>query len=88
MTSENQAQTTVSSFEVYRGKDLVGKKLTDGGTDWSLVRLDRPVKNHEPFKIWRNGIIKDQQHVYVIDYPCGLPLRYASGSRVRNNQEE
>jgi hypothetical protein len=60
MTSENQAQTTVSSSEVYRGKELVGRQLTDDGADWALVRLDRPVKNHKPFKIRRNGKIKDQ----------------------------
>lgn len=88
MNSENQAQTTISSSEVYHGKELVGRQLTDDGTDWALVRLDRPVENHEPFKIRRNGKIKDQQHVYVIGHPCGLPLKYAAGSRVRNNQEE
>jgi V8-like Glu-specific endopeptidase len=88
MNSENQAQTTISSSEVYRGKELVGRQLTDDGTDWALVRLDRPVENHEPFKIRRNGKIKDQQRVYVIGHPCGLPLKYAAGSRVRNNQEE
>lgn len=88
MTSENHAQTTISPSEVYRGKELVGRKLTDDGTDWALVRLDRPVKNHKPFKIRRNGKIKDQQNVYVIGHPCGLPLKYAAGSRVRNNQEE
>ncbi len=88
MNSENDAQTKISSSEVYRGKEIVGRKLTDDGTDWAVVRLDRPVKHHTPFKIRREGKIKDQQRVYVIGHPCGLPLKFATGSRVRNNQEE
>lgn len=88
MNSENQAQTKISSSEVYRGKEIVGRQLTDDGTDWAVVRLDRPVTDHKPFKIRREGKVNDQQRVYVIGHPCGLPLKYAAGSRVRNNQEE
>ncbi len=88
MNSETQAQTKISSSEVYRGKEIVGRKLTDDGTDWAVVRLDRPVTDHRPFKIRREGKINDQQRVYVIGHPCGLPLKYAAGSRVRNNEQE
>jgi hypothetical protein len=88
MNSETEAQTKISSSDVYRGKEIVGRKLTDDGTDWALVRLDRPVTGHKPFKIRREGKINDQQRVYVIGHPCGLPLKFAAGSRVRNNEQE
>jgi V8-like Glu-specific endopeptidase len=88
MNSENQPQTTINSSEVYRGKEIVGRKLTDDGTDWCLVKLDRPVRNHRTFKIRKKGRIGEDQRVHVMGFPCGLPLKYAGGSWVRNNQNE
>jgi hypothetical protein len=89
MEGPNQAQTTINNSEIYRGKEIIGRKLEDGnGSDWCLVRLDRPVTNHEFFDIRRSGKIENGQKVHVIGHPCGLPLKYASGAWVRDNQND
>ena len=49
------------------------------------MRLDRPVKNRKKFNIRKSGKIGDSQGVYVIGHPCGLPIKYAGGAWVRNN---
>jgi hypothetical protein len=89
MEGPNQAQTTINNSEIYRGKEIIGRKLEDGnGSDWCLVRLDRPVTNHEFFNIRKSGKIENGQKVHVIGHPCGLPLKYAGGAWVRDNQND
>jgi V8-like Glu-specific endopeptidase len=89
MDKSNQAQTSISSSEIYRGKEIIGRKLEDGnGSDWCLVRLDRPVDNHKIFDLRRSGKIENGEKVHVIGHPCGLPLKYAGGAWVRDNEDD
>jgi Trypsin-like peptidase domain len=85
MEGENRPKTTISNSEIYRGKEIIGRKLIDEGTDWCLIKIDRPVKDHTPFNIRRGGKIEDAQKVHVIGHPSGLPLKYAGGAWIRNN---
>lgn len=89
MDKSNQAQTSISNSEIYRGKEIIGRKLEDStGSDWCLVRLERPVNNHEVFNLRRSGKIENGEKVHVIGHPCGLPLKYAGGAWVRGNEDE
>ena len=88
MEDQNTPKTTIDNSEIYRGKEIIGRKLTDEGTDWCLVKIDRHVKDHTPFNIQRGGKIEDSQKVHVIGHPCGLPLKYAGGAWVRNNLDD
>jgi hypothetical protein len=85
MTNATDAQTVIQNSEIYRGVSIIGRQLTTGGADWSLVRLDRPVTNHRVAPIRRTGTIPNNQAVYVIGHPTGLPIKYAPGSNVRDN---
>jgi hypothetical protein len=85
MKNSHTAKVKIPAHDIYQGLDLIGHKLTATGTDWSLVRLSRPVTGHMPATIRRSGKIPDQQRVHVIGHPCGLPLKVASGARVRDN---
>jgi V8-like Glu-specific endopeptidase len=85
MKNATTAQVVIPKADVYTGVAVVGHKLTQAGTDWSVVRLDRPVTNRTPAKIRRLGKLDDQQRVHVIGHPCGLPLKIAAGARVRDN---
>ena len=90
MENENQAKTTISNSEIYKGKEIVGRKQDPGnGSDWCIVRLDQPVKNHNHFQnIRKSGKIPDTARVHVIGHPVGLPLKYAAGAQVRDNQSD
>jgi len=90
MENKNQARTTVSNSDIYKGKEIVGRRQDPGnGSDWCIVRLDRPVENHGHFQnIRKSGKIADGARVLVIGHPVGLPLKYAGGASVRDNHND
>ncbi len=85
MTNATNAQTVINNNEIYRGASIIGRQLTTGGADWALVRLDRRVTNHRVTPVRRTGTIPNNQAVYVIGHPSGLPIKYAPGANVRDN---
>ena len=85
MNAPGDPTTRINNSEIYRGSRIIGRELTDNGPDWALVELDRPVENHPPVKVRSNGKMEDGASVYVIGHPCGLPMKFAGGSNVRDN---
>lgn len=85
MQNSSAAQVVIQNSEIYSGIHLVGRKLDGSGSDWAIVQLDRPVNNHRVLPIRRTGKIINDQSVYVIGHPCGLPAKFAPGATVRNN---
>jgi hypothetical protein len=75
----------VPNTDVYRGTGLVAHRLTEGATDWAVVRLDRSAAGRPALPLRREGRIADGAPVYVLGHPCGLPLKYAPGATVRRN---
>lgn len=57
------------------------------GSDWSLVKLDRKVEGQTIAKLSGKDVFSEQQ-VYVLGYPCGLPLKYAPGANVRDVKDD
>lgn len=86
MTNATTAQTTIANGEVYSGVAIVGRQLVNNGADWALVRVDRNVTGHPIARIRRTGTIPNNQAVHVIGHPVGLPMKFAGGANVRNNQ--
>jgi hypothetical protein len=85
MQSATTPTTTFGADDVYAGKTLIGRKLTESGTDWALVRLDRPVVGREPVSVRTTGKIPERQKLFVIGHLCGLPQKFAPGAIVRDN---
>jgi V8-like Glu-specific endopeptidase len=85
MVNANAAQTKIPNGEIYRGTQLIGRRLTPGGLDWALVRLNRPVQNHRPAPVRRRRRVGTGARVHVIGHPCGLPTKVAGGAKVRDN---
>ncbi|MDF9505845.1 serine protease [Bacillus cereus] len=87
MIDDSKARTVISNSEIYQGAELIGIGHEDGESeaDWALVRLNRSVTNHKPLKIRRTEKIADNESVYVIGHPVGLPTKYADGENVREN---
>ena len=85
MNGANNPTTKINNSEIYKGESIIGREFSDDGTDWALVKLDRKVENHPYVKIRKQGKISDNQVVHVIGHPCGLPLKFADNSFVRDN---
>jgi Trypsin-like peptidase domain len=85
MVNASNATTIVNNTEIYRGIRIVGRQLINNGADWALVQTDRPVTNHRIVQIRREGRIGNNQGVYVIGHPVGLPTKFADGANVRDN---
>lgn len=80
---------TIPQENIFTCKEIVARSL-DNNTqdDYALVRLDREVKNRNPLRFRREGVIADNAPVFVIGHPIGLPTKVADGANVRNNQPE
>jgi hypothetical protein len=85
LTARESPIVVIPNSSIYSGKEIIHHRLTRNATDWSLIRLDRPVINAAVVKLRTKGIIEANTGVYVIGHPCGLPLKYAPGAHVTNN---
>jgi len=77
--------------KIYRGIKILHRKddtrgINATGSDWVLVQLDRPVEGQEIAALSRRPAFPGQ-NLYVLGYPCGLPLKYAPGPVVRNTEQ-
>ncbi len=85
MMDADQARTSFPADDVYAGAQLIGRQLSEDGTDWALVRLDRAVTGRKPVTLRTTGKIGNTQSLFVVGHPCGLPQKYAPGAKVRDN---
>lgn len=85
MNDATSPQVRISNEDIYAGTAVIDRRLTNDGTDWCLVRLDRSVTNGRIAALRRAGSIADNQAVHVIGHPSGLPLKVAGGANVRDN---
>jgi hypothetical protein len=85
MVDGDTPRTTFPADDVYRGKEVIGRRYTPDRTDWALVRLDRVVVDRKPVAFRAEGKVKSDEPVFVIGHPCGLPQKIARGARVRSN---
>ena len=85
MLDRKKARTTFPDDDVYTGTKILGRRLSEDGTDWAVIRLDRPVVGRKPVKFRSSGKVSDTEPLFVIGHPCGLPQKYAAGATVQQN---
>jgi V8-like Glu-specific endopeptidase len=70
---------------IYKGVEVPKKVYRslnkDDRADWALVKLDRKVVCYPSAKLSRKRIFNDQP-IYVLGHPAGLPMKYAPGARI------
>ncbi len=71
--------------DIFSADAIVGRDLVSDGADYAVVRLTRPAIGKPIVKIQRTAKIADDQRVYVIGHPSGLPMKYAPDAVVRDN---
>jgi S1-C subfamily serine protease len=75
--------TRLPNNNIYEGVKIIDKDEKD---DWALIKLDRKASDQEIAKPSGNRI-PDEQPVYIIGHPFGLPLKYASNAEVCVNKK-
>ena len=85
MINENEARTVIANDNIFRGIAILAREEVSSGADYALVQLDRPAAGRPVLRIRRTGEINNNQAVYVMGHPSGLPLKYAPGANLRDN---
>jgi Trypsin-like peptidase domain len=82
-----KAQTVFDMDDLYAGDKIVNRVFVKDGPDWAIVQLNRRVDiiKHKVLNVRTSGRIDNNESVYVIGHPVGLPLKYADGANVRLN---
>ena len=89
MKNEKEGPMVIDNSDIYEGESIVQRVFDDDGPDWAIIKLKRNVvENHKPVVLRRSGKIRDNESVYVIGHPVGLPTKFADGANVRNNSNE
>ncbi|WP_374074152.1 serine protease [Bdellovibrio bacteriovorus] len=76
----------VSTSEVYSCAEIIHTEVLSSGSDFALIRLDRPVTNHAVLSVRKRGAVKVGDPLVVIGHPVGLPTKVAAGAKVRSIQ--
>jgi hypothetical protein len=82
--SAGQNPDRVDASEVYSCKSIVAREQDNTGVDYAIIKLDRPVPNHEPLPINRAAGVTQGTKLFVIGHPVGLPVKVAGGASVRS----
>lgn len=85
------ALTTIPNEKIYSGAEIIQKRCdicgpSPSGSDWALVRLDRPVLDQKIAALSTKPVYNEQS-LYTLGYPCGLPLKHAAGFIVSDVQK-
>lgn len=90
MQNNSAPVITIPNENIYKGVQIIDRVYNQmgkgGGSDWALVKLDRKVEGRTILRLSKKHIFCNQS-VYVLGYPCGLPLKYAPGASVREIYE-
>ncbi len=89
MKNETEGPMVIDNSDIYEGDNIVKRVFDDNGPDWAIIKLKSSVVgDHKPVILRRSGKISDNESVYVIGHPVGLPTKFADGANVRNNNNE
>ena len=89
MKNETEGPMVIDNSDIYEGDNIVKRVFDDNGPDWAIIKLKSSVVgDHKPVVLRRSGKISDNESVYVIGHPVGLPTKFADGANVRNNNNE
>lgn len=88
MVDKNTPRVTVPNDDIYSATSIVAHRLESAGADYAVIKLSRAVTDRAILPLRRTGKIAAGRDVYVIGHPSGLPLKYAPGAKVRDNDSD
>jgi hypothetical protein len=74
---------TIGANDVYAPTEVVAQEVDSNGVDFAVLRVDRSIQSHPPLNLRPEGSITQNEGVYTLGYPAGLPLKLAADASVR-----
>jgi hypothetical protein len=80
---------SIPQQQIYNCAEILSQQLdSDTKMDYAVIRLDRKVKDREPFSVRTLGSVSVGEEMVVIGHPSGLPLKVTDGAMVRSTDHE
>lgn len=87
-TGENIINTEIDDSLVYSGKRVIAREYR-GDYDFAIIEIEGEIpENRRTLILNKENKIRDNENVYVIGHPAGLPLKIADNSYVRYNDND
>ncbi len=74
-----QDYMTRPKADIYECKELIHTESRGFGSDFALIRLDRPVSHRQPLALRKKGQVGKHDLSLMIGHALGLPLKVSSG---------
>ncbi len=84
MLDQDTPVLRIPKKDVYFCSGIINRKK-QGFEDWAILRLDREVPDRTPMPIRTEGELSDNEAIFALSFPQGLPLKYSGGANVRDN---
>jgi V8-like Glu-specific endopeptidase len=82
-SSSDKDYTKIDVDQVYSCKRIISRQYADfGAVDYTIIELDRPVKNRQPLKLGFDHPVYPGMKVTSIGHPSGLPLKFADSATI------
>jgi len=78
------AQVVIPNSQVYRVAQVIAQKAEPSGSDFAILRLDRPIKDHAPLTLDSDGKPEKGSFVYTLGHPSGLPIKLADNATIQS----
>ena len=89
VTQQGQTEHIIDPSSVYSCVEIVEQSLNRSTQDdYALIRLDRSVTDRRPLTFRRRGKISNNEEIFVVGHPTGLPTKVADDAFVRVNHKE
>jgi hypothetical protein len=85
MVSKQKAKVSIPDSDIFQATGIIDRRLEGNGSDYAIVKLDRPAIGHKSLTLNSKRKIRDNENLYVIGHPAGLPKKFADGAVVRDN---
>ncbi len=85
MLLNGEANLVISPNDVYELHNIRGREYQGSGNDYAVIEIKGSFIPSRIASVRQTGQIPDNTNLHVIGYPCGLPVKIASGSSVFNN---
>lgn len=87
MENENVPNLVFTVDNVYEGVELIDTSFSSPSrNDYGIIKVNKDIPANRIAKIRVSGKIADNDEIYVIGHPSGLPMKYADSAFVRNNR--
>jgi hypothetical protein len=85
MLESNKVNLVIQDTDIFHIIEIIGRKFEVTGADYAIVKIDRPVVDRKILKLNTERKISDDEKLYVIGHPLGLPKKFADSAVVRDN---